>query len=116
MVNGDAARAWGARVLAPLAFFFAASVLVLIVYNSLNAETEGSARPTPTTATGAVGGGTAPATTGTAPQQRRFHVIREGDTLESIARRYKTTVDDLLTLNPAIEPNALTPGQRIRVA
>jgi LysM repeat protein len=42
--------------------------------------------------------------------------VKVGDTLESIAAKFDTTVDDLLTLNPGIDPLALNPGQKIRVA
>jgi LysM repeat protein len=42
--------------------------------------------------------------------------VQRGDTLESIAQKFDTTVDDLLRLNPDIDPLALSPGQRIRVA
>ena len=40
----------------------------------------------------------------------------ETDTLESIAAKFNTTVDDLLTLNPDVDPLALSPGERIRVS
>jgi LysM repeat protein len=36
--------------------------------------------------------------------------------LESIAAKFNTTVDDLLTLNPDVDPLALSPRQRIRVS
>ncbi|MBA2536126.1 MAG: LysM peptidoglycan-binding domain-containing protein [Actinobacteria bacterium] len=119
-MNGDPAesgpRAWGPRLLAPLAFFTAATILVLIIHNSVTSESEGSTTPTTTspTTTASEAGATGPTTTlGT--RQKRFYRIREGDTLEAIALRFDTTVDDLLVLNPAIEPNSLTPGRRIRV-
>jgi LysM repeat protein len=110
-------RAWAPRVLAPLAFFTAATVLVLIIHSSLTADSEGSTAPPAPTATGTGSAETAtlPTTTGQGTAQRRFYRIQEGDTLEAIALRFDTTVDDLLQLNPAVEPNALTPGQRIRV-
>jgi spore germination protein YaaH len=110
-------RAWGARVLAPLAFFTAATILVLIIHSSLTAESEGSTSPPAATNSEAKTDETAtpPTTTGQGPARRRFYRIRDGDTLEAIALRFNTTVDDLLVLNPAIQPNALTPGRRIRV-
>jgi LysM repeat protein len=44
------------------------------------------------------------------------YVVRRGDTLWVIARRYNTTVATLLRLNPQIRnPNRLFVGQRIRV-
>lgn len=50
-----------------------------------------------------------------APVVRRTYVIKSGDTLESIAERYSTDVDELLRLNPEISPTALRPGQKIRL-
>ena len=42
-------------------------------------------------------------------------MVQSGDTLGSIAQKYNTTVDELTTLNPGIDPTALHIGQRIRV-
>jgi LysM repeat protein len=41
--------------------------------------------------------------------------VREGDTLWSIARRFNTSVERILELNPGIRPNHLVIGQRIAV-
>ena len=43
------------------------------------------------------------------------HVVSAGDTLSSIAGRYGTTVEELLALNPGIDPYAIVDGQEIRV-
>ena len=43
------------------------------------------------------------------------YVIRAGDTLYNIARRYYTTVNAILTANPGINPLLLRVGQRITV-
>jgi LysM repeat protein len=120
MVSGESgSRSWGARVLAPVAFFAAATILVLLIHSSLTAETESASAPTATRSNGAEATGTragSETTSGASGrQQRRFYRIRTGDTLEAIALRFDTTVDDLLTLNPGIEANSLAPGQRIRV-
>lgn len=45
----------------------------------------------------------------------RQHVIRKGDTLEGIAKRYGTTVRALEAANPGIEPRRLIPGRRVNV-
>jgi hypothetical protein len=42
--------------------------------------------------------------------------VRSGDTLGSIAERLEMTVDELLVLNPGIDPRALRVGQTLRVA
>ena len=44
-----------------------------------------------------------------------FYEIQAGDTLDAVAVRYDTTVEQLLVLNPDIDPVALEIGQRIRV-
>jgi LysM repeat protein len=115
----DQLRVWAARVLAPLAFLAAAAVLVVVVGRALDG---GSSSSSPTVATepaGSVPVTTEPAATGataTAPAERRFYRIRAGDTLEAIAAKFGTSVDELLRLNPGIDPHALSPGQRVRVA
>jgi len=43
------------------------------------------------------------------------YTIRSGDTLFSIARRYRTTVSALTSANPGIDPNNLRVGQSILV-
>ena len=115
--SGESRQAWLPRILAPLAFFAAATILVLLVNSSLNADSGEEGAPStpasqPTTAEDGRGG---EQTTTRRRTPRRFHRIREGDTLEALAQRYDTTVDDLLALNPGINANSLTPGQRVRV-
>jgi hypothetical protein len=107
VVDGDKLRYWAARVVAPLAFFAAVTLLVLLVRNSL--EDDGRAT-TPEASTAAV------TEVENEPARRRFYRVARGDTLESIANRFETTVPELLTLNPRIDPLALRPGQRIRVS
>ena len=42
-------------------------------------------------------------------------MIKSGDTLADIAEQFDTTVEQLLVLNPEVDPVSLTIGQRIRV-
>jgi hypothetical protein len=114
-VSEDRLRVWAARFLAPAAFLFAAVVLILLVQNGLGSEGSGTDATTPTTVptqASGTGGGT---TTGSRPARRRFYRVRGGDTLDSIAFQFRTTVEELVRLNPGIDPLALSPGQRIRV-
>ena len=115
MTEESAQNGWLPRLLAPLAFFVAATVLVLIVHNALNAETGDSNATTAARSAGAGEERTGAAGGAGAREGKRFYRVRAGDTLEAIAPRFDTTVDDLLRLNPEIDPNALTPGQRIRI-
>ncbi len=43
------------------------------------------------------------------------YTVRPGDTLYSIARKYYTTVNAIVTANPGINPNMLSVGQRLIV-
>ncbi len=67
--------------------------------------------------------GKAPATVGTATivwlaggsAQAGTHVVRSGETLSSIATRYRTTVAALVTANDLADPNFIVAGQRLSV-
>ena len=48
------------------------------------------------------------------PPQAVQHVVRPGETLNSIARQYNVTVAEILSINPEItNPNRISVGQRI---
>jgi LysM repeat protein len=55
-------------------------------------------------------------TTTTTAQEAEYHVVESGDTLGSIAEKYDTTVEELVRLNPGVDPTALRVGDRIRVS
>jgi LysM repeat protein len=108
----------------PAAFLVAVTIAVLLVKSGLD-DAEPSATPTaPTTTaqtttsqttTKLVLTGTGTGATTTAPSNAQYYVIQSGDTLGGIATQYDTTVEQLLTLNPDVDPSALQPGQRLRV-
>jgi LysM repeat protein len=113
MVSDPKYRMWIYRIAAPAAFFLAATILVVLIERGFNGNSTDTA-PTvlPTTSTP-----TATSTTGTTTSSKKqVYRVKAGDTLESIAAKFDTTVDDLLALNPGIDPLALSPGQKIRVA
>ena len=106
-----------ARYAAPLAFLAAATVAILLVRSGLeNGDT--TTPPATTAATTTASATTEPGTTGgttTNQAGAEFYVIQAGDTLAVIADEHDTTVEQLLVLNPDVDPVALTVGQRIRV-
>jgi LysM repeat protein len=110
-------RARLARYAAPAAFLAAATVAILLVRSGLD---NGDAAP-PSTTTAVVttsgSGTTTRGSTGTTTSAAgaQFYVIQAGDTLAVIADEHDTTVEQLLVLNPDVDPVALTVGQRIRV-
>ena len=109
---------------APAAFLAAATIAVLLIKAGLG----GGSGSKPTTApqsTAARVTTTQPSTTKklvitdvgtTTTTAGQYYVIQSGDTLGSIALKYNTTVEQLMSLNPGVNPNALRPGDRIRVS
>jgi LysM repeat protein len=55
---------------------------------------------------------TGPRTTRT---KRRTYTVRPGDTFASIAETTGVTVEELQELNPRVDPNSLTVGQKIKL-
>jgi LysM repeat protein len=107
---------------APAAFLLAITIAVLLIKAGLdNSGSHSSTAAIPTTATTATHATTTPKLvltgtgTTTTAANARYYEIQSGDTLGAIAAKYDTTVDQLLTLNPDVDPNALHPGDRIRV-
>ena len=106
-----------ARYAAPAAFLLAATIAVLLVRAAL---TDDGAATTPPAATTTLPTTTAnPADTGTGTTTNtagaEYYKIMGGDTLAVVAEQYGTTVEQLMVLNPDVDPVALTIGQRIRV-
>jgi LysM repeat protein len=110
---------------APAAFLLAVTIAILLIKSGLDS---GSKEPTvaaptttagtttaaaPTTTITLTGSGTVSTTT--TPANAQYYTIQAGDTLGAVAARYNTSVDQLLTWNPGLDPTALQPGQRIRV-
>jgi LysM repeat protein len=113
---------------APAAFLAAVTIAVILIKSGLNggsgATTTVGLFPTTTRGTTAATTNklvlTAPqtstaTTTDTTTPGAEYYAVEGGDTLGSIAQKYNTTVGDLMTLNPGIDPTALHIGQRIRV-
>ena len=102
---------------APAAFLLAVTVAVLLVRAGFEggSDSRGSTTALMTTTQATVTTTTATtATTATQPA-KRYYTIQVGDTLDIVAARYGKTADDLLALNPGIDPHALRIGQKIRV-
>jgi LysM repeat protein len=100
-----------ARFLAPLALVAFAVALFLIVTGSSDTETESGpkgaseARPTAT-----------PEGQGKSGRKgRRRYTVKPGDTPSSIAEKTGVPLADILRLNPDLDPQALSPGQRIKL-
>ena len=104
-----------ARYAAPVAFLLAATIAVLLIRSALDESSPAPARTsvatTQPTTTGAATTTTTTATTGAA----EYHTIVGGDTFQQLALDNNTSVDELVRLNPGVNPAALTVGQKIRI-
>ena len=96
---------------APAALIVAVVIVVSVVTSTLDARRK-EARARPATTAAAT---TLAATTATGPVKKKFHRVKNGESLSSIADDFNTTVDALTELNPNVDPLKLTPGARIRV-
>jgi LysM repeat protein len=113
---------------APAAFLVAVTIAVILIKAGLNGgsgstttvELGSTTRATTAAQTTTKLVLTAPqsttaTTTETATPGAQYYVVQAGDTLGSIAQKYAITVEQLMTLNPGIDPTALHIGQKIRV-
>ena len=98
---------------APAAFLAAVTIAVLLVRSGL--QTKASPGTTSVAITQSTPTSTGATTGTTTAEQKQFYRLRAGETLSDVAIRFSTTVEDLLALNPGIEPTNLNVGQRIRV-
>jgi len=109
---------------APAAFLAAATIAVILIKaglsNGSETDTTTAATPPPVTTTAPKTTTqlviTASTPTTTTDAEGEYYVIESGDTLGGIADKYDTTVEELVRLNPDVDPTALRVGQRIRVS
>lgn len=102
-----------ARYVAPLAFLLAATIAVLLIRSALD-----ESGPEPATTSVATQPSTTAETTTAATTTKgaaEYHTIVSGDTFQQLALDNNTTVDELIRLNPGVDPAALTVGQKIRI-
>jgi LysM repeat protein len=94
-----------ARLVAPLVLLACAAAVLLIVQRNLSDDGSSPATATTTTVESRT----------TTTRTPRTYRVRSGDTLGSIAERVDVPVDQLLELNPDVDPQSLRAGQRLRL-
>lgn len=102
---------WFIRYGLPAGFLLAATIAIVVAQHAIHAaDAEPSLRAL------------RPPPARVAPQRHQVrstrasaYSVRSGDTLGAIAERFGTTVDQLLALNPGIDPRTLRVGQTVRV-
>lgn len=101
-----------ARFIAPLALVAVGVALFMVVSSSLNKSGDGNA-PGQTS-------GNEPAASPTPDGKRerkgpRRYRVKTGDTPSSIAEKSGVPLEEILRLNPDLDPQTLAPGQRIKL-
>jgi LysM repeat protein len=110
----DHARRSPARLLGPLALLLVAAATVFVIAGS---KIDSSDRDQPS-ASGRTSGRTTTTRTTTTRAQRprgKSYTVKTGDTLGSIAERTGVAVEQLLELNPDLDPQTLVAGQKIKL-
>lgn len=99
------------RFLAPIALVAFTVALVMVVSGGGDAPSQDS---TPSATQGA------PAASKSPRKHRRHaprsYVIKAGDTPSGIAERTGVSLETLETLNPGLDPQALSPGERLKLS
>ena len=102
-----------ARFLAPLALVASAVALFVVVTNS---DRDGAATRGGDAAGREVKGPTAtPAGKRAGRKRRRNYTVKPGDTPSGIAEKTGVPLSEILRLNPDLDPQALSPGTRIKL-
>jgi LysM repeat protein len=101
-----------ARWLAPLALIAALAATLLVATGSSESGDDPAPAATVPTA------GTTPAAAGTGRKRkpRRTYTVRPGDVLSVIAGDNGLTVERLEELNPGVDAQSLTPGQKLKLS
>jgi LysM domain len=101
---------WLIRYGLPTGFLLLATITILLVRPALHGDSAPPALRQPAPAPPV-----APERPRVRSSRASAYSVRSGDTLGTIAERFGTTVDELLVLNPGIDPHALRVGQSLRV-
>jgi LysM repeat protein len=100
-----------ARFLAPIALIAVAFALYSVLKDDnpgaggkSGATTERTATPTAT-----------PKGKKSTKKKRKTYTVKSGDTPSGIAEKYDLTLQELLELNPELDPQTMAPGQKIKL-
>lgn len=98
------------RLLAPLALLACIAAVAVVATSTMG--TEESARVT-STSTAKSGTSTSKATS--SAKKRKTYTVKSGDVLSVIAESNGITVEELIRLNPGVDPQSLRTGQRLKL-
>jgi LysM repeat protein len=94
------------RLLAPIALIAAAVVVVVVVTTSLESSDGSGDSERPAQQQEAADG---------SEEEEKYYVVQPGDNFSTIAEEQGVPEERLQQLNPDLDPQALNPGQRIKL-
>jgi LysM repeat protein len=101
-----------ARFLAPLALVaFGIALFMVVTSSSTDPEAEAPNRATESQPAGSPNGKASES----GRKGRRRYIVKPGDTPSSIAEKTGVPLEEILRLNPDLDPQTLSPGQRIKL-
>jgi len=104
-----------ARFLAPIALVAFAFALYTVVQDARDQGAGSSSSGTPAKTTPATSAKKKAASKKAAKRRRKTYVVKRGDTPSGIAAKTGISLETLQKLNPNLDPQALTVGQRLRL-
>lgn len=105
-----------ARLLAPIALVaFVLALFAVVVGSDAPDDSDGGGGSNGSSQQADTGTGTETTADDAPRPSGTFYTVKTGDTLAGIAESVGLTVDDLLELNPALDPQTLVSGQKIRL-
>jgi LysM repeat protein len=104
-----------ARYLAPLALVAVSVALFMVVSTNLSGDDAETDAPNQAIEAGPDGSPNGSSEEDPERLGPRFYRVKAGDTPSSIAEKTGTDLTEILRLNPDLDPQTLSPGQRLRL-
>jgi LysM repeat protein len=108
------ARRSPARLLGPIALLLVAAATVFVIAGSKTDSSDGD-QPSASDRAGRTTTNQQTTTTRAKRPRGKSYTVKTGDTLGSIAEKTGIAVEQLLELNPDLDPQALVAGQKIKL-
>jgi LysM repeat protein len=103
-----------ARFLAPIALVAFAVALYSIVQDSREGAGDNTNTPA-ASPTASASGNTSTKKKSSSKKKRKTYTVKNGDTPSGIAEKTGVSLETLLDLNPDLDPQTLSPGQKLRL-
>jgi LysM repeat protein len=104
-----------ARFLAPIALVAFAVALYSVVHDARESPGGNSSELTPSP-TPSSGKSAKKKSSSSSKKKRKTYTVKNGDTPSGIAEKTGVSLETLIELNPDLDPQTLSPGQKLRLS